>query len=159
MKRRDLTCYRESDLFMAVPGKGNSPPSASFRRLLTRAEALTLLGMILCIFSLFLAWPVPLLPSSLPVPAIVISMTRTGAGIPGVRWPVTACAILSGLMLAFPPTPASRIPMAVVQGLCGLVCFVIALTHFAIQPGVLIDLVGGALLTFGAVDRFSDTSR
>ena len=141
---------------MTAPEKGGWPsPNPAMRRLLTRAEALTLLGMIMCIVSLFLAWPVAL-EGKLPMQPLVISLTRTGAAIKLVRWPITVAAILSGLLLAFPSSASNRIPMAVVQGLCGLVCFVIALTHFAIQPGVLVDLVGGALITFGAVDRFSE---
>jgi hypothetical protein len=140
---------------MGFSGQEDSSSGTSFRRFLSRAEALTLLGMILCIVSLFLAWPVPL-EGKLPATPLVISLTRTGAYLPLVRWPVTAGAILSGLLLAFPPSRNNRMPMAALQGLGGLVCFVIALTHFAIQPGVLVDLLGGALITFGAVDRFSE---
>lgn len=139
---------------MAVPpNRGwSSGTGAQFRRLLTRAEAVTLLGMILCIFSLFLPWPVPFSGRALPA-AIVINLTRTGAAMDEVRWPVTIGAILSGLLLAFTPSAAARIPLAFVQALCGLICFIIALMHFGIQPGPLIELFGGALLTFGAVDR------
>jgi hypothetical protein len=108
--------------------------------------------MILCISSLFLAWPVPI-AGKLITPAIVINLTRTGAAIPEVRWPVTIGAILSGLLLAVAPSPASRMPLAFVQALCGLTCFITALFHFGMQPGPLIELLGGALLTFGAVDR------
>jgi hypothetical protein len=139
---------------MAVPSNSgrSTGPAQQYRRLLTRAEAVTLLGMLLCIISLFLAWPVPF-DGKLLTPAIVINLTRTGAAIPEVRWPVTAGAILAGLLLAFVPSPSSRVPLAFVQALCGLICFIIALMHFRMLPGPLLDLLGGALLTFGAVDR------
>ena len=141
---------------MAVPSnRGRSPGHGQqFRRLLTRAEAMTLLGMLLCIFSLFLAWPVPY-NGKLVAPAIVINLTRTGAAIEEVRWPVTVGAILCGLLLAFTPSPSSRVPLAFVHALGGLLCFMIALLHFGMQPGPIVELLGGALLTFGAVDRIN----
>ena len=143
---------------MAVPsnrGRANDP-GRKFNRLLTRAETVTLLGMILCIFSLFLKWPLPMsgkVPMSALSPAMVVNMTRTGALMDDVKWPVTAAAILSGLLLAVAPAGSSRMPLTFVQALCGLVCFIIALMHFGMLPGPLIDLAGGGLLTFGAVDR------
>jgi hypothetical protein len=138
---------------MAMPfNRGRSPGSDDrFRRLLTRAEAVTLVGMILCIFSLFLAWPVPY-AGKLISPALVINLTLNGSSMPDVRWPVTVGAILSGLLLAVGHSESSRIPIAFVQALSGLVCFIIALMHFGMLPGPLVDLLGGALLTFGAVD-------
>ena len=148
---------------MAAPSdQGWSPGSNQpSRRLLTRAEAATLLGMILCILSLFLAWPVPF-GGMLVAPAIVMDLTRTGAAIPEVRWPVTGGAILAGLLLALSPALGSGTlwvtPLAFVQALCGLVCFIIALMHFGMLPGPLVELLGGALLTFGAVDRLGQPS-
>ena len=88
---------------------------------------------------------------------MIVNLTRSGAGIPEVRWPVTAGAILSGLLLAFAPGGPARVPLAFVQALSGLVCFIIALMHFGIMPGPLVDLVGGGLLTFGAIDRLGYT--
>jgi hypothetical protein len=89
---------------------------------------------------------------------MVINLTRTGAAIPEVRWPVTAGAILSGLLLAAAPSKTSRVPLAFVQALSGLICFIIALMHFGMLPGPLFDLLGGGLLTFGAVDRLTPTA-
>jgi hypothetical protein len=120
--------------------------------LLTRAEVATLVGMLLCMISLFLAWPVPY-HGRIVMPALVMDMTRQGAAMEEVRWPVTGGAILSGLLLAFTPSPSSRVPLAFVQALCGLICFIIALLHFGVRPGPIVDLLGGALLTFGAIDR------
>jgi len=147
---------------MAAPSdQDRSPePERQARRLLTRAEAAVLAGMMLCILSLFFAWPLPGAigaAGKLAGPAMVMDMTRSAAGIPEVRWPVMVGAILSGLLLAFSPAPGSGavrvMPLAFVQALCGLVCLILALMHFGMLPGPLVELLGGALLTFGAVDR------
>ena len=78
---------------MAVPsGPGKTPSRESFQRLLTRAEAVTLAGMVLCIFSLFLVWnkvpvgPLAPLPGALYVNAKT-EIVSTGAAMPMVRWP------------------------------------------------------------------------
>jgi len=108
----------------------------------------------MCICSLFLLWPLPA-PVKLIVPALVVNFAATSAGaeIAVVRWPVTVGAILSGLLIVFAHSPSSRVPLACLQALCGLVCLFVGLTHFALLPGPVVDLLGGALLTLGAVDR------
>jgi len=145
-------------VFMAVPSnRGRSPnQDQPVRRLLNRAEAVTLLGMLLCIVSLFLAWPLPVI-GKLITPAMYMNLNRTvrGADMPEVHWPVMIGAIACGLLLAFTPSPNSRIQIAFVQALCGLVCLIVGFMHFAMQPGPIVDVIGGALLTFGAVDRLS----
>ena len=110
--------------------------------------------MLLSIASLFLNWPRSL-NGALIAPAMVVNLQSAGAAIPEVRWPVTFGAIVAGLVLAFRHAPSSRVPLAFVQVLCGLVCFMIALLHFAIMPGPLLELLGGALILFGAVDRLA----
>lgn len=135
--------------------RGRSPvPGYPFRRLVTRAEAAILLGMLACISSLFVAWPLSM-SAKLAIPAIVVDLTRSGAAIDSVRWPILAGAILSGLLLAVTHASSSRIPVIFVQALCGIVCLVIGLMHFAMLPGPLLDLLGGALLSVGAVDRLT----
>ncbi len=139
---------------MSVQRKQGRPPGPRrrFRLLPARGESVTLLGMLLCICSLFLFWPVPL--NGYPVaPALVINLTRTGGAIDAVRWPVMAAAILCGLLLVYSAPSSARAPLTFVQALCGLICLIIALLHFAIQPGPLVDLLGGSLLTAGSVDR------
>jgi hypothetical protein len=126
------------------------------KRFLTRAEAMTLLGMIACIASLFFKWPAPI-NTPLP-PAIHIDLTLLGQSISGVNWPMKICAIASGATLMFTTNAKTRLPLAVFQGLCGLVCFVISLTHFAPIAGPLTGLFGGGLLTFGAVDRYTQST-
>lgn len=144
---------------MPIPPSSLQPSTGGkqYHRLLARSEMVTLLGMVFCIFSLFLDWSIPLseLTSKLPtLPMVTRALTRIGAGIPAVRWPLTFGSVFSGSTLLFTPNEKNRVILAVVQGLSGLVCFVVAITHFAVQAGSLVALVGGALLTFGAVDRF-----
>ena len=117
----------------------------------SRAEALTVLGMLLCMVSLFLVWPVRM-DGALAISALAVNLTRTGAP-DEVRWPVTGGAILAGLLLAFVKSSMSRATLAMVQALCGVVCFVTAITHFSMLGGPLVALIGGALITVGAVDR------
>lgn len=139
------------------PGSGRGGKSFALSRLLTRAEAASLAGMVLSIASLFLIWPVSL-GGAVAALALATNPTRMGALIPEVRWPVTGGAILAGLLLALSPSPGSRVPLAFVQALCGIVCFIVAMLHFGMLPGPLVELLGGALLTFGAVDRLNRSS-
>jgi hypothetical protein len=78
--------------------------------------------------------------------------------MPEVHWPVLIGAITCGLLLAFTPSPSSRIQIAFVHALCGLACLIVGFMHFAMQPGPIVEVIGGALLTFGAVDRLSQRS-
>ena len=141
---------------MEVPSDEGPENAGGTRPLLTRAQAAGLLGMGLCIASLFLTWPISM-DMKLAVPAMVVNPLRTGPP-PEVRWPVTGGAILAGLLLTFTPSTSARVPLAFVQALCGLVCLITALTHFSVQLGPVAALLGGALVTFGAVDRLGLTA-
>lgn len=127
--------------------------SANFKRLLTRAEASILFGMICCVFSLFMTWPLPITDKLLPGAIQVIKWTRQGAPSEA-HWSILISSLVTGAMLAVPLNPSTRIPIIVVQGMCGLVCFAMGIKFLTGQPGPIIDLIGGALLTFGAIDRF-----
>ena len=127
----------------------------SFRRLLSRAEAATLIGMIVSVFSLFLTWERVPLKQLAPVGAMfaISEVTHSGLGT-SARWPVTVCAALCSLMLLWTSNRDNHLPVSVIQGACGLTVLVIALTHLSVLPGVLLALLGGGLLTYGAVERF-----
>jgi hypothetical protein len=94
---------------------------------------------------------------TLPGPAIVtILPVITRKGFATAAWlPMTLCAAFSSLLLMWTPDEKTRLPIALAQGACGLTCVILALTHAAPLPGVLIGLIGGILLTYGAVDRFA----
>ncbi|HLV80763.1 MAG TPA: hypothetical protein VKT32_10795, partial [Chthonomonadaceae bacterium] len=79
--------------------------------------------------------------------------THSGFFYPGVCWPLLLGAILCGASLLWPPQPKTRLPVSAVHGACALACLLIALSRFALLPGPLMGLVGGALLTVGAIDR------
>jgi hypothetical protein len=119
----------------------------------------TLIGMVLVVFSLFFTWQhIPLDVSKLPPGAMLIEkggVYRTGMSQPWLAYTLTLCAALCSLSWLMTPTRQTRLPLNVLQVACGLACFMIALTRFALLPGVLLGLIGGALLTLGAVDRFT----
>jgi hypothetical protein len=132
----------------------------SGKAFMTRAEAVTLLGMLLVVASLFLTWAhvtprdqALLTAASLyRSPQVVLERN----GFHAELWQVlTLCAALSSATLLWTATPQRRLPLAAVQGAGALSCLVVALTHFALLPGALLALCGGALLTYGAIDRYS----
>ena len=139
-----------------LPAQEPPPAETAFRRFLTRAETAILIGMVLCVFSLFLPWEQYKLETP-PVPAMVtISPVITHKGFAMAAWlPMTLCAAFSSFLLIWTPDEKTRLPIALAQGACGLTCVILALTHAALLPGVLIGLIGGILLTFGAIDRFT----
>ena len=132
------------------------------RRLLTRAEAATLAGMLLAVFSLLLVWERIELRQVAPANALFANFKpaiHTGFHT-GARNPILLGAFGSGALLLFSVTPHSRLPLLFAQGLCGLLVFVVALrwlsqANFAFLPGVVLGLLGGILLAFGAVDRLA----
>ena len=131
------------------------------RRLPTRAEATTLVGMTGAIGSLFLPW------ERMSPPAETASFPAYYAGsslLTGFQtfahWPLTLSAAVCGLCLLWAPVAKIRLPLLYVQSIGGLVSLLIPLTQwmsskFAPWPGVLIALFSGALLLFGALDRFT----
>ena len=142
------------------PAKRPSTSDTAFRRLLTRAEAETLLGMLLVVCSLFLAWGREDLTPALrrlglsgAVFAGGLNPTHSGFFYPSVCWPLLTGAILCGAALLWPPDGKTRLPVSVIQGACALACLLIALVHFALLPGALLGVLGAALLVLGALDR------
>jgi len=150
-----------------MPPVDNLTPGLPSRRHATRAEGATLLGMLLVIGSLFLAWERQKAAQMVPLPGalytdlsgmpkeVVVTGFQTAA-----HWPLTLGAILCGAALLWSPDEKTRLPLAFLQGVCGLLCFVIALRAFAQGgfaplPGVIVALIGGGLLAFGAIDRFT----
>ncbi len=130
------------------------------RRFLTRAEIATLTGMLLCVVSLFLVWKyepfsqetLHSMPGTLLVNAPA-PIPITGFGLP-LRWPLTLCAVLAGASLLFAPTPQNRVRMVAGQIVAAAVCVLIPLARFGLRPGVLAALLGGALLLYGALERY-----
>jgi hypothetical protein len=149
---------------MSVQPSAERPPEAetTLRRFLNRAEAATLLGMVLTVASLFLVWksvnPGELLQQPLPAEFLSHNITNTGLSLPSIFWPLLLSATLSSATLLWTPTTQTRLPIFVVQLAFGLTCFIISLAHFALLPGIVVALAGSALLLFGAVDRYMQTA-
>jgi len=149
-----------------VTASGDNPSSpVTPRRLPTRAETVTLLGMVLVIGSLFLPWEritvppeVALFPTLYKGPSVITGF-QTAA-----HWWLPFCAAGCGLSLLWSPTTTARLPLLFIQSLCGLICLLIPLTQwvtskFTLLSGVLMALGGGVCLLFGAVDRFTGPSQ
>ncbi len=138
------------------PQTKENPADSSMKRFLTRAEAVTLIGMALTVFSLFLVWRVSGLPGGVASPEAIarFELRENGFNL-GLHWILLFGGVLSSVGLLFQPNPKNRLPLACVQGAGGLICFLTALRYFAPLPGVLLGILGGAMLVFGAVDRFS----
>jgi hypothetical protein len=151
-------CRRKGKRLMSVPSPDNRPSetAVTLRRFLSRGEAITLLGMILTVFSLFLVWKVEAPNIVLPA-EFVGRMTRKGLSLP-VFWPLLIGATGSAVMLLWSPNSAARMPVLILQIAFGLTCFVVTLANFAAQPGVFVALAGSALLLFGAIDRYTQAS-
>lgn len=140
-------------MFGSLPEEHPAHSDVAMRRFLNRAEAAILLGMILVVLSLFLAWKREAV--SVPLPAVFAGTTvRTGLGLATVFWPLLLCSSVSSALLLWPPDSRARSGFFMVQLVCGLTCMVVTLTHMALLPGVLVALVGSSLLLFGAVDRY-----
>lgn len=140
------------------PVDPNRRTRAAWRKLVTPAEAATILGMVTVIFSLFLTWERRSfsVAGALPIPAVYGSATAevllAGNGTTA-RWPMMICAFVSCGMLIWPVNARSRFSIAVVQGASSLACLIIPLTRLTLLPGVVLGLIGGGLLVAGAIDR------
>ena len=139
-----------------MPEQLNSPSKSNMKRFLSRAEAVTLTGMALCVFSLFLTWRVtgPRGAGISPDAMVKFELYENGFQV-GLHWILLAGAALSCAGLLFEINRKNRLPLVLLQGAGGLFCFLIGLRYLAPLPGVLLDIAGAALLVFGAVDRFS----
>lgn len=130
------------------------------RPLLTRAELATLVGMILCVASLFLTWKRQPVEQTLlrSMPATLVSNVPPDLPVSGfdlpLHWPLTFCAVLCGLSLLIVPKPRNRSRWAAIQITAAAVCLLLPLIRFAPQAGVITALLGGSLELFGALERF-----
>jgi hypothetical protein len=55
------------------------------------------------------------------------------------------------------PNAKTRLALGVAQGACALACFILTLSwlvRFSFQPGIVMALIGSALLIYGALERF-----
>jgi hypothetical protein len=133
---------------------------ARTRPFLTRAELATLIGMTLCVASLFLIWKRQPIDQTLihSMPATLVLNVPADLPVKGfdlpLHWPLTFCAVFCGVGLLILPKPQNRSRWAVVHLLSATVCLLLPLIRFALQAGVLVGLLGGSLLLFGALERF-----
>lgn len=144
-----------------TPFESNKDTNAPMRRFLSRAEAAILIGMVIVVSSLFLEWrrQVPDL-GAFAAAALHIekrSVSHNGFDV-GVYAPLTVCSALCALTLLWEVTEQNRIALGVAAGAGGMACVVVALTRFALLPGMLLGLAGGILLLYGAIERVAPMS-
>ncbi len=136
----------------------SSEYGSNLRRFLTRGEALTLVGMLFAVSSLFLVWKqVDSGSLNIPVPAVFsdkIFVTQRGIDMI-VRWPLLLCATGACATLLTPSTAQNRLTLLIMQLTFSIAVCVMALTHFALRPGIVVALIGGVLLIWGAIDRYN----
>lgn len=139
------------------------PPAANLRRFLSRGEALTLVGMLLAVSSLFLVWKQSSGGSlNIPLPAMYtgeIIQTQRGIDL-NVRFPLLLCATGACATLLVMPTAQNRLMLFVVQLICSIAVCVMALSYAAgMRPGIVVALLGGGMLIWGAIDRWNAGNR
>lgn len=132
--------------------------NASLRYFPLRGEIAIVSGMVLVVVSLFLAWTQEkpdiggFQAFALHVEGAMVRHSGFGTTI----WiPLTVCAVLCASTLLWNVTPQNRLALSAVAGASGMACMVIALSHFAMLPGLLLGLTGSALMLFGALDRYN----
>jgi len=139
----------------------NPDKSKPKRAFLDRGEWITLAGMALSALSPALAWqnrPPSAVGAAGAVYVSTHNYTRAGfdlsVGFIRVGIVVVLCAVICGALLLFEP-PASKKPTYfVIQIACAGVILLLALLNLAPQLGVGIAIAGGALLVWGAFERY-----
>ena len=150
--KRNFVLERRRDM----PEQKKQSSDASLKRFMSRAEAVTLAGMVITVFSLFLTWRISGPPASIASQAALVKFEIPETGFMlGLQWILLTGAVLSSAGLLFPINAKNRLRIACIQGAGGLLCFLVALRYLAPLPGVALGVLGGAMLVFGAADRFS----
>ncbi len=131
------------------------------RRFLSRAEALTLLGMGLVFLSLFLTWeeisPKTQTPLASMAAFVAPTISRNGFGLPRPLLVLLVfCTALSSAALLITLNRNNKLVLTSLQGVCGLGCLLISLRYIALLPGVGLAIVGSACLLYAAADRWTE---
>lgn len=140
------------------PSTPDAKSQQQFHRFISRADAFTLLGMVLLIFSLFLVWNrtafKPQGVQTIYVGASV-QLVQTGFSLPD--WTLMmSCAVACNLCLLWNITPQNRYRISIVQGVLGVGTLFLVLRHLSPNVGSIIGTVAGAMLAWGALERFQE---
>jgi hypothetical protein len=139
------------------PTASNAPLHKKYRRFISRADALTLLGMILLVGSLFFYWKELPIPPGMPV-LFKMRLFQSGYALPD--WKImVACAVGCNLCLLWTPNAKNRYPLSLIHGVLGVAVLVLILRYISAQPGAIGGLVAGVCLAWGALERFQDTTK
>lgn len=142
------------------PTTPDATPHQQFHRFISRADALTLLGMVILISSLFLVWKQTTLPIA-PGAAIAyissnVRLVERGYSLPD--WSLMVfCAVACNICLLCTITPRNRYPLSLIHGVFGVGGFLLILRYLSPQIGAIVGAGAGALLAWGAVERFQES--
>ncbi|HXG23039.1 MAG TPA: hypothetical protein VNJ09_00680 [Chthonomonadales bacterium] len=135
--------------------------SSSGRKLFSRGEWLTLLGMGIVVVSAALTWVNETPKVNDPIGQYVVSLgsyARPGfdvrLGWLRVGWAVVFCGVLCGALLLFNPTAREKKVFLGVQVALSLVILALAVLHIGPHAGVILAIVGASLLLWGAFARY-----
>lgn len=132
------------------------------RSFLTRSEIAILIGMVTCIGSLFLTWRrLPISPSLIrSMPTALVVNVPTDQPVNGfempLHTPLALCAVFCGLGLLIQPKVQNRAQWTAAQVISAAICLLLPIVRFALQPGVMVALLGGGLILFGTLKRFGN---
>jgi hypothetical protein len=131
------------------------------RKLFSRGEWLTLLGMAAVVIGAALTWKQDLPPVMSVVGQVYTSkrnFERTGyelkLGAMKVGWIVVVSAVVCACLLLFNPTAREKGAFLGVQVALGIAIVVVGLLHAGPYPGAVLAIVGGALLVWGGIARY-----
>ena len=128
------------------------------RKLFSRGELITLVGMVMVVASVPLHWAVlqPAHLAALPAEALFRVKELTviaNAYQIGVGWLLVTCSAAAGILLLWTPTNETKRFVFAMHVALGAGCILIALMHISLMPGVLVCMVGGGLLVWGGAER------
>jgi hypothetical protein len=131
------------------------------RKLFTRGEWLTLLGMAVVVISAALTWKQDMPPVLSVVGQVYTSrrnFERTGyelkLGTMKVGWLIVISAVVCASLLLFNPSAREKGLFLGLQVALGSAVVVLALLHAGPYPGAVLAIVGGLLLIWGGIARY-----
>lgn len=131
------------------------------RKLFSRGEVLTLIGLGLVVVSAAMTWGQEAPPVTSMV-GVVFSENRNfyrngyelKMGWMRVGWAVVICAVACGSLLLFEPSGKEKRAFFAIQVALGGIIIALALLHIGPYIGVFLALLGGACLIAGAAVKY-----
>lgn len=130
------------------------------RKLFSRGEWLTLIGMTLAVISAALVWGHDL-PQPIEVGAVVVTRhhyERAGydltIGWLKVGWAVVICSVITASLLLFEPAAREKPRFLAVAVAMPAAILILAFLHLGPNPGVMLAIVGALVMLWGGFVRY-----